>query len=99
MYTNLIVKNGNVVTISIGGGSDDAWNIVGSSTVIAKIPTGYRPIRDTYVYGRYSSSTSPSGSQLTFLSTCIKSNGDVLIHSTNTFTTYKYTSITGSYGV
>ena len=95
-YNTSISKSGLVVNINVGGITNSAVSVVPNSTIICKIPTGYRPLVNVMVDGLYATTASGAKTSTTYL---VKTNGDVVYAGGSVTMSLAYFMIRGSYGV
>lgn len=95
VYSNSVVKNGNVVNISVGGVTASPVSVTPNSTVLCKIPEGFRPNYPAMLLMYWRATTSGE----VHLSVAeIRANGEVVSRHGSTATNMQNIMITASYG-
>lgn len=95
-YNTSISKSGLVVNISVGGITNSAVSVVPNSTIICKIPAGYRPLVNVMIDGVYATTASGTKTPTTYM---VKTNGDVVYAGGSSTMSLAYFMIKGAYGV
>ena len=95
-YNNYVVKNGNVVNIQAGGVVSSPVSITPNSTIICKIPEGYRPKINTVILG-LSAPTSSGTRKVT--SYTVKTNGDIVYSGGSSTESMGFFYLLSSWGI